>query len=137
MMLDPTGIDAMYAPYLEHAARGEFALPRCADCGAFHFYPQPACPRCHSERVQWTPASGEASVYSFSVVHRAPDKRFAADVPYVVAIVATREGPHLMARIQGVDPDAVAIGMPVRVRLAGAGQDGVAMPVFEPAGEVR
>lgn len=107
-----------------------FALPRCADCGEYHFYPKPACPRCGSGRVKPSAVSPLGTVYSFSVVHRAPSTEFAQDVPYIVAIVATDAGPHLMARLVDVAPDAARIGARVRVV---EGRSGLA-PWFHPAG---
>lgn len=92
-----------------------FALPHCSDCGQFHFYPRPACPFCGSDRVLPAVVSGKGSIYSYSVVHRAPGPAFADDVPYAIAIVATDEGPHLLTRIAGIDPDQVRIEMRVRV----------------------
>jgi uncharacterized OB-fold protein len=65
-------------------------------------------------------------VYSFSVVHRAPSPAFKEQLPYVIAIVKTDEGPHLLSRVEGIAPEAVAIGMRLRARM----QDG--RPVFEP-----
>ncbi|MGQ0509102.1 MAG: Zn-ribbon domain-containing OB-fold protein [Betaproteobacteria bacterium] len=103
-----------------------FSMPRCGGCGAFHFYPRPACPKCGGANLDWAAASGGGSVYSFSVVHRAPSAEFKEQVPYVVAIVKTDEGPHLLSRVVGVAPEAVRIGMRLRARM----QDG--RPVFEP-----
>ena len=106
-----------------------FALPRCAACGRFHFYPRPACPFCGSADIAPARASGRGTVYSYSVVHRAPSPAFAADVPYTVAIVATDEGPHLMTRLAGIAPDRVRIGLAVQVHPGAPGQP----PQFEPA----
>jgi uncharacterized OB-fold protein len=113
--------------YWERVSPLGFALPQCAACGKFHFYPKPACPFCGSEQVSPRRASGLGLLYSYSVVHRAPSPAFANDVPYVVAIVATDEGPHLMTRIVDVDPSALAIGLRVQVREGRAGLP----PVFE------
>ncbi len=71
-------------------------------------------------------------MYSFSVVHRAPSPAFKADVPYVVAIVKTDEGPHLLSRVVGVSPDAVKIGMRLKVSMQKAPED-VSLPVFSSA----
>ncbi len=120
--------DFLTAPYWESAARGVFALPRCKECGRHHFYPRDACPFCGSARIAWVPASGRGEVYSFSVVHRAPAAEFKAEVPYVLALVKTDEGPHLFTRIAGVAPDRVKIGMKVKVRIEHG-----ELPVFEPA----
>jgi uncharacterized OB-fold protein len=46
-------------------------------------------------------------------VHRAPDPAFRAELPYVVAIIALDEGPHLLSNIIGCSPEAVSIDMPV------------------------
>jgi len=107
-----------------------FVLPRCEDCGKFHFYPRPVCPHCQGARIAWAEASGGGAVYSHSTVHRAPGPAFKNDVPYVIAIVKTDEGPHLLSRVVGVSPEAVRIGMRLRVRLEKvAGGD--LLPVFE------
>lgn len=103
-----------------------FSLPRCGDCGTFHFYPKPVCPKCGGAKLDWAAASGGGCVYSFSVVHRAPSAAFKEQLPYVIAIVKTDEGPHLLSRVEGIAPEAVAIGLRLRARM----QDG--RPVFEP-----
>lgn len=107
-----------------------FTLPRCEDCGRFHFYPKPACPHCQGARLAWGEASGRGEVYSHSTVHRAPSAAFKEDVPYVVAIVKTDEGPHLLSRVVGIAPAAVRIGLRLRVRLQEKGE--TRMFVFEP-----
>jgi uncharacterized OB-fold protein len=122
--------DLITAPYWNHVSEGKFALPRCESCGRYHFYPHGACPHCGGTQIAWTEASGRGEVYSFSVVHRAPGPAFKDDVPYVVAIVKTEEGPHLLSRVVGVPPDAVKIGMRLKVKVQKIA-DGPALPVFE------
>ena len=125
--------------YWESLRPQGFSLPQCQVCKAFHFYLRPACPACGSLDIKAVVTSGRGSVYSFSIVYRAPSAAFEKDVPYVVAIVATDEGPHLMTRLVKVKPEDVKIGMRVVVsgwrtcddpteRLS----DGVAPPLFEP-----
>ena len=117
----------MLPPRPQEKPGDKFWLPRCADCGKFHFYPRPACPHCQGARLTWAEASGRGEVYSHSTVHRAPSAAFKDDVPYVVAIVKTDEGPHLLSRVVGVAPEAVKIGMRLKLK------PGAALPVFEPA----
>ena len=107
-----------------------FMLPRCGDCGKFHFYPRPVCPYCASARIAWAEASGRGEVYSHSTVYRAPSPAFKDDVPYVIAIVKTDEGPHLLSRVVGVAPDTVKIGLRVRARMEKFADHAV-LPVFE------
>jgi len=114
--------------YWDGLKQGELRLPTCQDCGKPHFYPRPFCPHCGSARLNWTRMAGEGAVYSHTTVHRAPSPAFADDVPYVVAIIALAEGPHMMSRLVDVAPDGNYVGAPVRMRVEQRG-DG-ALPVF-------
>ncbi len=116
-----------------------FALPQCQDCSKFHFYPQSSCPHCLGERIEPGVASGMGEIFSFSVVYRAPNKKFSQQLPYVIGIIKTQEGPHLMARLEGVAPDLVAIGMKVKVKASDQSSletsteqnSNIDLPVFE------
>ena len=125
--------------YWESLRAQGFSLPQCQACKAFHFYLRPACPACGSLDIQAVVTSGRGNVYSFSIVYRAPSPEFEKDVPYVVAIVATDEGPHLMTRLIKVKPEEVTVGM--RVMVSGwrtrdepveRMSEGAAPPLFEP-----
>ncbi|CAN1511676.1 COG1545 Predicted nucleic-acid-binding protein containing a Zn-ribbon [Burkholderiaceae bacterium] len=125
--------------YWESLRTQGFCLPQCQACKEFHFYLRPACPACGSLNIQAVVTSGRGNVYSFSIVYRAPSPAFEKDVPYVVAIVATDEGPHLMTRLIKVKPEEVTVGMRVMVsgwrtrdEPAELLSDGVAPPLFEP-----
>ena len=125
--------NALTAPYWQAAHHGELKLPRCDACAKFHFYPRAACPHCGSTALTWQAVSGAGEVYSFTVVHRAPSKGFESQVPYVVAVVALAEGPHLMTRLVEVQPDTVRIGLPVQVVFERQ-DDETTLPVFKPRG---
>lgn len=125
--------------YWESLRTQGFCLPQCQACKEFHFYLRPACPACGSLNIQAVVTSGRGNVYSFSIVYRAPSPAFEKDVPYVVAIVATDEGPHLMTRLIKVKPEEVVVGM--RVMVSGwrtrdepveRMSEGAAPPLFEP-----
>ncbi len=121
-------------PYWDACTRHELQLQRCRSCGSFRFYPSPVCWDCMSLEYDWTRVSGLGEVYSFTIVHRPPQQAFAADVPYVVALVVLAEGPCMMSNVVGCPVEAVHIGMPVRV----AFQDiapGATLPVFTPRGK--
>lgn len=125
--------------YWENLRTQGFSLPQCQSCKAFHFYLRPACPACGSLDIKAVVACGRGSVYSFSIVYRAPSAAFEKDVPYVVALVATDEGPHLMTRLMKIKPEDVKIGMRVVVNgwrtrddPADHVSDGIAPPLFEP-----
>jgi uncharacterized OB-fold protein len=124
-------VNPLTAPYWAAAREHRFVLPRCSACERFHFYPRSVCPHCRSSEIAWEPASGAGEVYSYTVVHRAPSPSFAQKAPYIVAVVALSEGPHMMTRLDGVAPEAVRIGMRVRVDFDDA-TDTVSLPVFRP-----
>ena len=75
----------------------------CSNCDALHLPPRLFCPNCNSKTTDWTQLSGEGTLRSFTVIHIAGTK-YAEDVPYIVAIVALKEGPSACARLVGVDP---------------------------------
>jgi hypothetical protein len=124
--------DAATEPYWQAAREQRLVMPRCEECGRYHFYPRTLCPHCSSSRVNWTRVSGKGEVYSFTIIHRAPSAAFAPAVPYVVASVKLAEGPHLMTNIVGIEPDAVRIGMPVNVLFQKFSGE-ITLPMFEPA----
>jgi uncharacterized OB-fold protein len=114
-----------------HSAQ-ELTIQRCENCGHAIFYPRHACTRCASRSLVLQPTSGRGTVYSYTVVSQAPSEAFAADLPYVVALVDLEEGPRLMTNIVDADPSDVAIGMPVRLTFEQRGPD-FHVPQFTPA----
>lgn len=115
--------------YQQYLARGEFRIQRCDNCTKHIFYPRLLCPDCGSSRLSWTTPSGAGTVYSTTVMRRRPE----SGGDYNVALVELNEGPRLMSRVEGVPPKNVKIGMAVRARIAGGGEDGFIV-VFDPAG---
>ena len=123
-------IDPGSAPYWAALEQHRLILKRCKACGKAHFYPRELCPYCFSDDLAWIEASGLGAIYSFTVCHRPAGPAFAADVPYVVALVELAEGPRMMTRILG-DPAAIAIGRAVMVRFEQQTET-LILPFFEP-----
>jgi uncharacterized protein len=109
--------DALSAPYFTAAARGELAIPRCAMCGRYVWYPEPACPTDGGALV-WEPVSGRATLFSWVVVQRAFLPAFADKVPFVTALVAIDEDPdvRLCTYVVDIAPDALVSEMPLTVQ---------------------
>ena len=127
--------DAFSSTYWEAAAEGRLLIRRCraAGCGVAHHYPREFCPRCWSEDVVWEQASGRATLYTWSVVHRNDLPPFDRRVPYVAAVVELEEGPRMMTGVVGAEASALWAGMALRAGFRGA----PAVPVFRPADEGR
>ena len=77
---------------------------------------------------------GNATLFTFAIVHAPPHPAFAQDVPYITAIVELEEGPKMPANIVGVDPDPanLEIGMPLKVVFTKVNEE-CTLPNFAPA----
>ena len=120
------------APYWQAAANNQLLIQKCLDCGELQFYPRGVCKSCLSSSLSWQQASGQGTVYTFTVNYRAPHPGFVDDIPFVTAIVELSEGVRMMTNIVECDPEQVTIGMPVRVVFDKV-TDEIALPKFRPA----
>jgi hypothetical protein len=111
-------------------AAGKLLIQRCASCRRLQHPPAPMCPECHGFEMDAIEASGCGTIHSFVVAHHPPVPPF--DYPNVIVLVDLEEGTRLVSRLVGVDPDAVRIGMPVRVDFETV-DEGLALHVFRPA----
>lgn len=105
-------------PFWDALRRHELVYQHCRECGHEYAPYQPVCPSCWSEDLADKKSSGRGTVYTFSVVYRAPTPAFKPDVPYVVAIVELEEGFYLTTTIVGCVAEEVKIGMAVEVDYA-------------------
>ena len=112
-------------PFFDATAEGKLLYGKCNACGEAHFYPRRHCPFCFSDKVEWQPASGKGTVYTYSVMRRAP-------VPYCIAYVTLAEGPTMMTNIVDCDLDAVRIGQAVKLVFKQS-DGGAPVPMFAPA----
>lgn len=108
----PSPTDATQ-PFWQGCSSGVLRLRRCSHCDRFRGPSRIVC-ECGQPDFVWADASGRGNVFSYTVLHRAPDPAFRADLPYVVAVVALEEGPHLLGNLIECAPDSVSIGMRVR-----------------------
>ena len=120
------------AEYWAAAREHRFVIQCCNSCGEHQFYPRGVCSHCLSSELEWREASGNGTIYSYSVNHRAPHPGFADDLPFVLAIVELEEGPRMMTNIVVSDPDSVTIGKAVTVTFDDV-TDQVTLPKFTPA----
>lgn len=118
---------ALTEPFWEATRRGQLVVPQCAACGLRFFVPEPACPRCLSQSWEYAPTSGRGTVYSVTVVHRAPGPGFAT--PFALAVVDLEDGPPLLTHVVGCDPERVEIGVRVRVAFERL-TDRITLPCF-------
>jgi len=112
--------------FLEFLAQGRFMIQRSRATGRYVFYPRVAEPVTGCTDLEWVEPSGKGTVYSVTVVRQKPP---ATD--YNVVLVDLVEGPRLMSRVDGIEPQAVRIGMAVKARVIR--ENDAPLLVFEPA----
>ncbi|MFJ7977321.1 Zn-ribbon domain-containing OB-fold protein [Peribacillus sp. JNUCC 23] len=108
-------ITAVSKPFWDAVARKEFILQKCADCEKWVFYPREICPHCWSNRLEWTPATGNARLKTWGIVHRPGHSAWLEVAPYVLGVVELEEGPTMLTHLL-LDPDqGLQIGLPLQV----------------------
>jgi uncharacterized OB-fold protein len=110
--------DPVAGRFWREAAEQRLSFQRCRDCTYLRWPPAALCPECWSREAEWEAVSPDGSVWSYGVYERAFAPAFAADVPYVVALVELDAGPRMLTRLVGVEPAEAAVGMRVTARFA-------------------
>jgi uncharacterized OB-fold protein len=116
-------------PFWDAARRGELVVPHCPTCGLRFFVPEPACPGCMARGWRYAPSVGRGTVYSVTVVHRAPGPGF--DTPFALAVIDLDDGATLLAHVDAGEPTGVVVGLRVRVDFR-ALTDEIRLPYFVP-----
>jgi uncharacterized protein len=122
-------IDSDSQAYWEGLAQGELRIQRCANCSRHVFYPRALCPHCHSDQLSWVTATGNGTIYSYTVAHQAYGSH-ADEVPFIIAIVELEEGVRMMTRIVNSSREQVVVGAQVHVTFYPAGE-GITLPYFQ------
>jgi len=111
--------------FWDAAANGKLLFKKCTACGEAHFYPRAMCPFCFSDQTTWQEASGAGTIYTYSVMRRAP-------IPYAIAYVTLAEGPTMMTNIVDCDLEGIKIGQRVKLVFKPS-EGGPPVPCFAPA----
>ena len=111
-------------------SEGRFILQRCDACDLVVWFPRKHCPECWTENLTTFDASGEGTVYSYTVIRKVANE-YKQATPFVVAYVELAEGPRIMTNIVGCDVDEVRVGMPVAIEFHDTGE-GNALYRFHP-----
>lgn len=94
---------------------GRLLLQHCRRCGHVQYYQQQLCRHCGGGDLVHEAACGRGTVYSFSVVYRAPGPAFKDDVPYAVLLVELAEGPRMISTYTGGPVEDVTFDMAVEL----------------------
>lgn len=124
------------APFWEGCRSNRLLIQRCTACGHAQFPPSSVCTCCSSPDIAWAQASGSGTVFSWIVVrHPVPKPVYAAEVPYVVALIELVEGVRMPSNVIDCPPEDVRAAMPVEVTFRRVTDD-IVLPLFRPVGRV-
>lgn len=112
-------------------AAQQLEAAHCEACGHLFLPFGPVCPRCWSDRLGKRALSGLGEVATFTVYRQQYHPDFPP--PYVIVLVALREGPRMISNIVDYAPGNVCVGMAVRVRFELRGDRW--LPLFVPAAD--
>ena len=110
------------AHFWEQTAKGRLMIKRCTACGEAHYFPRSICPFCFSDKTVWEESSGEAEIYTFSLMRKS------ASGPYAIGYVTLKEGPSLLTNFVDCDMAKLKIGQKVKVVFKAT--DGAPLPFF-------
>ncbi len=103
------------APFFERLRAGRLSTTRCANDGLL-WPPRSACPRCHTEALEWTDLPERGRLYAFSAVLAGAPLGMEADVPFAVGLVDLDGVPlRLFGRIVGRPWNELHVGGAVTV----------------------
>ena len=119
------------APFWQGCRDHKLLLQYCTACGTHQFYPRIICANCMSQQLEWREASGRGTVETYTIVTRAVSDAYAADVPYVIALITLEEGPRMMSNVIGCDVESVKCGVAVEVVFEQWSAE-ITMPKFRP-----
>jgi uncharacterized OB-fold protein len=122
--------DAYADGFWEAAEGGTLVMQHCLSCDALQLYPRRRCVTCGSSSLDYVPASGRGTLYTFSVILRNPPSDFTEELPYALAVVRLDEGPKLLTRV--VDTDLETLECDTPVRCVFVRRDGKPLPCFVP-----
>jgi uncharacterized OB-fold protein len=109
------GVPEWQMPFWDSLKAHAAEVQRCDECGKYRYVPTEICNRCHSRAATWTQISGLGSIYTYTVVHRAPTPAYQADAPYPIVHVGMEEGFRMIGSLRGVDHSDIRIDLPVKI----------------------
>ena len=115
--------DPTTAPFWEACKEGRLMIGLCRDTGRHFFPPRGVSPFTLSPHVDLVTASGQGTLYSYTVMR--------VKEPYIAAMVELAEGPRVFTNLVDVAPEAVRIGMALRLVFVPS-EGGPPVPMFAP-----
>jgi uncharacterized protein len=102
--------------FFDRLKEGHLSTTRCPKDRELLWPPRTACPRCHTEELEWVDLPDRGRLYAFSATLAGAPSGMEADVPFAVGLVDL-EGValRLFGRVVGRPWNELRIGGPVAV----------------------
>ena len=120
-------------PFWEATKSKQLRYQKCDACGTVVWHPRGHCTGCTNGTLSWHTASGNGTLYSYSVVRQSYHPFFRTLVPYVIAWVDLDEGPRVLSNIVGVEDPTTDLACGQRVTLTWEEHEELSIPLFTPA----
>jgi uncharacterized OB-fold protein len=118
--------------FWEGTREGQLRYQRCDDCGTVVWHPRAHCTGCTGGTLSWHTASGQGTIYTFSVVRQSYHPFFRTRVPYAVAWIDLDEGPRILSNVVGIDDPTRDLECGQRVTVEWEQHEAVSIPLFRP-----
>lgn len=112
--------------------RYQLQASRCGVCQETHFPPREVCPTCRRlsiGNIEKVLLAGRGRILEWTRVHKAAPG-YVRQVPYVVALIQTEEGPVVTGQVVDSPPEDVVPGAWVHAVFRRLGQDGEAGVIY-------
>ena len=120
-------------PFWNGLAEQKILLKHCRDCDCVFHYPRVTCPNCLSSDLDWKQASGQGTLYTYTISRRPTHPLFADEVPQFMAVVELAEGPRITSTLLNVPEDKIQIGMALTPVFEHNEKEKITLLRFQPA----
>ena len=120
-------------PFWNGLAEQKILLKHCRDCDCVFHYPRVTCPNCLSSDLDWKQASGQGTLYTYTISRRPTHPLFADEVPQFMAVVELEEGPRITSTLLNVPEDNIQIGMALTPVFEHNEKEKITLLRFQPA----
>jgi uncharacterized OB-fold protein len=121
--------DAVSQQWFDSVKNGVLLVQRDPVTGTAQMYPRARVVGFPEREPEWFEASGRATLYSFTVVHRSIHQEFAGLTPFVIGLVDLEEGVRMTSWIVDTPIETIRCDMPLKVVFREI-HPGLTMPCF-------
>lgn len=107
--------DSVSSTWFEGLKEGKLLIQKNPKTGGYQFYPRAHALDAPGVSPEWVAASGYATLYSFTVVHRSVHPQFSDMTPFVIGLVDLEEGVRMTAWIVDVPTEHLVCDMPLKL----------------------